>query len=84
MGIYDDGESAGSAGGLALLMQPALAALGNLIALMRVVLRAIANYPLSVLSDGTLLHDRFWVVQSATQVSAPGQTIAIAIVSQIL
>ncbi|KAJ2860328.1 hypothetical protein GGH94_005584 [Coemansia aciculifera] len=79
-----DGESAGSAGGLALLMQPALAALGNLTALMRVVLRAIANYPLSVLSDGTLLHDRFWVVQSATQVSAPGQTIAITIVSQIL
>ncbi|KAJ2882145.1 hypothetical protein IWW38_005697, partial [Coemansia aciculifera] len=77
-------SSSGSGGGTALLMQPALAALGNLTALMRVVLRAIANYPLSVLSDGTVLHDRFWVVRSATQVSAPGQTIAIVIVQQIL
>ncbi|KAJ2333354.1 hypothetical protein GGI00_002367, partial [Coemansia sp. RSA 2681] len=73
-----------AAGGVALLMQPALAALGNLTALMRVVLRAVANYPLSVLSDGTALHDRFWVVQSSTQVSAPGQTVAIGIVQQIL
>ncbi|KAJ2417228.1 hypothetical protein GGI10_000351 [Coemansia sp. RSA 2530] len=77
-----DSESAGSASSL-LLIQPALAALGNLTALMRLVLRAIANYPLSV-SGGTLLHDRFWVVQSATQVNAPGQTIAITLVLQIL
>ncbi|KAJ2741650.1 hypothetical protein GGI20_005038 [Coemansia sp. BCRC 34301] len=73
-----------AAGGVALLMQPVLAALGNLTALMRVVLRAIANFPLSVLSDGTVLHDRFWVVQSATQVSAPGQTVAIGVVQQTL
>ncbi|KAJ2834182.1 hypothetical protein GGI24_000511 [Coemansia furcata] len=75
-----NGESAQSA----LLMQPALAALGNLTALMRVVLRAVANYPLSVRADGTLLHDRFWVVQSATQPNAPGQTVALTVALQIL
>ncbi|KAJ2813340.1 hypothetical protein H4S07_000761, partial [Coemansia furcata] len=75
-----NGESAQSA----LLMQPALAALGNLTALMRVVLRAVANYPLSVRADGTLLHDRFWVVQSATQPNAPGQTVALSVALQIL
>ncbi|KAJ2003417.1 hypothetical protein H4R26_003080, partial [Coemansia thaxteri] len=78
MAKLESGETADSA--LALVR----AALRNVTALMRIVLRAIANFPLVVLSDGSFMHDRFWVVQSAAQACALGQTIVMGLVRQTL
>ncbi|KAJ2458587.1 hypothetical protein GGI02_005992, partial [Coemansia sp. RSA 2322] len=78
MAKLESGETADSA--LTLVR----AALRNVTALMRIVLRAIANFPLVVLSDGSFMHDRFWVVQSAAQACALGQTIVMGLVRQTL
>ncbi|KAJ2160688.1 hypothetical protein GGF46_002045 [Coemansia sp. RSA 552] len=61
-----------------------LAAIGNLAALVRIVARVVANYPLAKLGTGSLAHNKFWAVQSPEQPNAAGQSATIALLEQIL
>ncbi|KAJ1773529.1 hypothetical protein IW140_002027 [Coemansia sp. RSA 1813] len=60
------------------------ASLVNLIAILRIVIRAIANYPLVRLSGGNLIYNSFWVLKSPEQAGAAGQSTTLDLVQQIL
>ncbi|KAJ1827943.1 hypothetical protein LPJ56_001382, partial [Coemansia sp. RSA 2599] len=66
------------------LVQGVKAALVNLTAFMRVIMRAIANYPLVVLKEKGLQFKSFWVVASSKQVNAPGQSSALDLIQLIV
>ncbi|KAJ2725557.1 hypothetical protein GGI07_001185 [Coemansia sp. Benny D115] len=55
----------------------------NLTVLLRIVLRATANFPLTNVASGSVFN-RFWVVQSLDQAVAPGQSAVLDLVMLVL
>ncbi|KAJ2451897.1 hypothetical protein EV183_003303 [Coemansia sp. RSA 2336] len=53
-------------------------ALGNIIALVRIITRVVANFALSQVSSGQLIFNKFWIVQTPEQLVAPGQSAVLA------
>ncbi|KAJ2763078.1 hypothetical protein H4S06_000298 [Coemansia sp. BCRC 34490] len=60
------------------------ASIVNVTALLRIVIRAIANYPLTQLREGSLVYNSFWVLKSQDQAAAAGQCAALGLVQQIM
>ncbi|KAJ2328735.1 hypothetical protein IWW51_001027, partial [Coemansia sp. RSA 2702] len=73
-------HGAGSVGA----MQGVFAAACSLTALVRVVIRVVANFPLARSGSGQLLVNRFWVVQTPEQLTAAGQSAVISVLHQVL
>ncbi|KAJ2850160.1 hypothetical protein IWW36_002117 [Coemansia brasiliensis] len=59
-------------------------ALANVIALIRVITRVIANFSLSQISSGQLIFNKFWIVQTPEQLVAPGQSAVLGMLQQTL
>ncbi|KAJ2556583.1 hypothetical protein EV175_001909 [Coemansia sp. RSA 1933] len=82
-----ESEAAASVGGggpLASAVRGIKASVVNLTVLMRIVVRAIANYPLTRLHGGQLVYNSFWVLQASEQAGAVGQSTALDLAQQIL
>ncbi|KAJ2357295.1 hypothetical protein GGF43_001550 [Coemansia sp. RSA 2618] len=60
------------------------AAVGNLTALVRVVIRVVANFPLARVGSGELVYNRFWVVQTPEQLNAAGQSATVCVLQRVL
>ncbi|KAJ1866891.1 hypothetical protein LPJ78_001428 [Coemansia sp. RSA 989] len=59
-------------------------ALGNIIALVRIITRVVANFALSQVSSGQLIFNKFWTVQTPEQLIAPGQSAVLGMLQQTL
>ncbi|KAJ1881411.1 hypothetical protein LPJ66_011326, partial [Kickxella alabastrina] len=80
------GSGAGTGGGQesdGSLVVGVRASLVNLTALVRIVLRAVANYPLTQLREG-LVFNKFWVIQGQEQAAAVGQSAVLEMCREIL
>ncbi|KAJ1884244.1 hypothetical protein LPJ66_010702, partial [Kickxella alabastrina] len=80
------GSGAGTGGGQEFdgsLVVGVRASLVNLTALVRIVLRAVANYPLTQLREG-LVFNKFWAIQGQEQAAAVGQSAVLEMCREIL
>ncbi|KAI9503705.1 ribosome 60S biogenesis N-terminal-domain-containing protein [Coemansia spiralis] len=84
MSIESEGSISSGGGGSTSALRGMQACAITLTALLRVVIRAIANYPLTRLHEGKSVYNKFWVLQSADQADAPGQSMVLGMVRQIL
>ncbi|KAJ2705824.1 hypothetical protein FB645_002105 [Coemansia sp. IMI 203386] len=84
LGVASQANGESLTGNYGSLVQGAKAALVNLTAFMRVVLRSIANYPLIAPEEKGLEFKSFWVVMSYKQVNAPGQSSVLDLVQLIV
>ncbi|KAJ2861756.1 hypothetical protein GGI22_002369, partial [Coemansia erecta] len=84
LGGSGGGGRDGRGGSLTSAARGIKASVVNLTALMRIVIRAIANYPLVRMRGGGLVHNTFWVLQTSEQAGAVGQSTALDLVQQIM
>ncbi|KAJ2663953.1 hypothetical protein IW148_002282 [Coemansia sp. RSA 1199] len=60
------------------------AAVSNLTALVRVVTRVVANFPLARMASGNLVYNKYWVVQDPEQLNAAGQSAVVSVLQRTL